>query len=77
MNLHLPVGSLKTSLGWSRYRDANPVLISPLAGHLATGHPLLTVIFVSEYFCKKTPRDLLTGIDLRMTVHFQRITNGD
>ena len=24
--LHLPIGPLKTRSGWSRYRDANPVL---------------------------------------------------
>ena len=36
MALHLPTGPLKTHLGWSRYKDANPVSISPLADDLAT-----------------------------------------
>ena len=32
MALHLPIGSFKkTALGWSRYRDTNPVPTSPLA----------------------------------------------
>ena len=25
MAIHLPIGPLKPALGWSRYRDANPV----------------------------------------------------
>ena len=31
MAKHLPIGSLKTALGWSWYGDANPVHTSPLA----------------------------------------------
>ena len=31
--IHLPIGS---SLGWSRYRDANPVSTSPLADNITT-----------------------------------------
>ena len=34
--IHLPTGSLKPALGWSRYRDENPVPTSPLACDLAT-----------------------------------------
>ena len=36
MTLHLPIGSLTTRLGWSRYRDANPVPTSPLADDITT-----------------------------------------
>ena len=31
----LPIGSLKPHLGWSRYRDANPVPTSPLVDDMA------------------------------------------
>ena len=35
--LHIPIGPLKHALGWSWYRDSNPVPTSPLAddGHYA------------------------------------------
>ena len=33
--LHLPIGPLKPSLDWSRYRDVNPVPTSPLADDTA------------------------------------------
>ena len=36
MAIHLPIGSLKTTLGWSRYRDANPVPTSPLSDDITT-----------------------------------------
>ena len=36
MALHLPIGLLKPALGWSRYRDANPVPTSPLADDITT-----------------------------------------
>ena len=36
MALHLPIGPLKPALGWSRYRDVNPVPTSPLADDIAT-----------------------------------------
>ena len=39
MTLHLPIGHLKTALGWSRYRDANPVPTIPLADDI-TNAPL-------------------------------------
>ena len=34
--LLLPTGLLKPALGWSRYRDANPVPTTPLADNLTT-----------------------------------------
>ena len=34
--LHLLIGSFKTALDWSRYRDANPVPTSPLADDITT-----------------------------------------
>ena len=34
--LHLPIGPLKLALGWSQYRDAKPVPVSPLADDFAT-----------------------------------------
>ena len=36
MAIHIPIGSLKKPLGWSRYRGANPVPISTLADDIAT-----------------------------------------
>ena len=36
MALHLHIGPLKPSLGWSRNRDAKPVPTSPLADDLAS-----------------------------------------
>ena len=36
MALHLPIGRLKTALGWNPYRDANPVPTSPIADDIAT-----------------------------------------
>ena len=36
MAIHLDIGSLKTLLGWSWYRDANPVSTSPLADDITT-----------------------------------------
>ena len=36
MALHIPTGPLKPSLGWSRYRDANPVPTSPLVDGIVT-----------------------------------------
>ena len=36
MALHLPTGPLKPALGWSRYRDVNPIPTSPLANDIAT-----------------------------------------
>ena len=33
---HLPIGPLKPAVGWSRYRDVNPIPISSLADDLAT-----------------------------------------
>ena len=35
MTLHLPIGP-KPALGWSRYRDANPVPTSPLSDDITT-----------------------------------------
>ena len=35
MVLHLPIGPLKTALGWSWYWDANLVHSSPLTNDLA------------------------------------------
>ena len=37
MALHLPIGPLVYALGWSRYRDANPVPTSLLADGLSAG----------------------------------------
>ena len=34
--LDLPIGRLKTCLGWNRYRDGNPVPTSPLDDDIAT-----------------------------------------
>ena len=48
MALHLPIGPLKNPvMGWSRYRDANPVPISPLPNDLATAssRPVLQFSF--------------------------------
>ena len=36
MALRLPNGPFKNTLGWSRYRDANPVPTTPLTADLAT-----------------------------------------
>ena len=36
MAIHLPIGPLKTTLGWSRYQDTNPVPTSPLADDITT-----------------------------------------
>ena len=35
MALHLSIGALKPTVGWSRYRDANLVPTSPLADDIA------------------------------------------
>ena len=34
--LHIPIGPLKTSSGWSRYRDTNPVSTIPLVDVITT-----------------------------------------
>ena len=36
MALRLPNGPFKNTLGWSRYRDANPVPTTPLTVDVAT-----------------------------------------
>ena len=36
MALHLPIGPLNPALGWSRYRDTNPVPTNPLADDITT-----------------------------------------
>ena len=36
MDLHLHIGPLKPTFGWSRYQDVNPVPTSPLDDDLAT-----------------------------------------
>ena len=38
--LQLPNGPLKPALGWSRYRDANPVPTNPLADATAPSRPV-------------------------------------
>ena len=55
MVIHIPIGSLKQhALGWSRYRDANPIPISPFADNLSTAPPgpvALGVGFFWGFFC--------------------------
>ena len=36
MVLHLRIGPLKPTLGWSRYRDTNPIPTNPLAVDITT-----------------------------------------
>ena len=51
MALHLPTGRLKTRLGMSRHRDANPVPTSPLADDLDTGTlgPVISYVMCASY----------------------------
>ena len=50
MALCLPIGPSKNVLGWSRYRDANPVPTNPLADDIGAGYIFLTWIKrVSEW----------------------------
>ena len=53
MALHLPIGPLKLALGWSWYRDANPIPTSPLADDLATA-PLGPESQIRQLFCIQT-----------------------
>ena len=43
MALNLPIGLLKKALGWSWYRDTNPVLTSLLTVNLANAVKLTNV----------------------------------
>ena len=56
--LHLPIGSLKTDHGWSRYQDANPVPTSQLADDIATTPRdtfFLISVFVIYNFLERPP----------------------
>ena len=48
MALHLPIGPLKTVLGWRRYRNANPVPTSPLSYDITTAPsgPITSIFFL-------------------------------
>ena len=54
MAIHLPIGSLKPALGWSRYRDVNPVPTSLLAddnGSTVPSGPVFPISGMGSFIC--------------------------
>ena len=57
MAFHIPVGPLKTRLGWSQYRDANSVPTSPFS-HCVTG-PVYLYLFSMPIFNRLSSNKLI------------------
>ena len=49
MAIHIPIDRLKPALGWSQYRDANPVPTNPLAHDIWAGSVHQSAASVEEH----------------------------
>ena len=71
-----PLGLFKNALGWSWYRDVNPVPASPLANNLATAPSELVIrIIAYRWFSDETLLSRLCHTDIYPVLCEQQIND--